>query len=236
MAGRAIAEFELTLTFGDAPIDRFARGERAAMSLPEKKGALIFFGKGRCAECHAVSGSSNEMFSDFRMHVVAVPQIAPQFGAGRGNVIFDGPGKDEDFGLEQVTGSPMDRYKFRTSPLRNVALQPAFFHNGAFTRLEDAIHHHLNVFESARSYSPIRAGVDADLQPRVGPIEPALARVDERLRNPPSLTPDEFQELAAFVRGGLLDRRASHQFLCSLIPPALPSGMPPLRFEGCAQR
>ena len=90
------------------------------------------------------SGPSNEMFSDFQMHVAGVPQIAPFFGVGEGNVIFDGPGEDEDFGLEQVTGSSADRYKFRTSPLRNVALQPAFFHNGAFTKLEDAISFHLN--------------------------------------------------------------------------------------------
>jgi len=37
---------------------------------------------------------------------------------------------------------------FRTSPLRNAALQSAFFHNGCFTRLEDAIRHHLDVFSS----------------------------------------------------------------------------------------
>lgn len=41
-------------------------------------------------------------------------------------------------------------------PLRNVALQPAFFHNGAFTRLEDAIRHHLDVFDSARHYNAAR--------------------------------------------------------------------------------
>src|SRR5207245_2135415 len=46
MFGRAIAEFEFTLIFADAPIDRFARGERSAMSVPEKEGALIFLGKG----------------------------------------------------------------------------------------------------------------------------------------------------------------------------------------------
>src|SRR5262245_31896253 len=34
MFGRAIAEFEFTLVFSDAPIDRFARGERGAMSVP----------------------------------------------------------------------------------------------------------------------------------------------------------------------------------------------------------
>ena len=64
----------------------------------------MFFGKAGCVACHAVGGQSNEMFSDFRMHVVGVPQIAPEFGAGKGNVIFDGPGQDEDFGLEQITG------------------------------------------------------------------------------------------------------------------------------------
>ncbi len=98
MFGRAIAEFEFTLTFADAPIDRFARGDRRAMSVQQKEGALVFFGEGRCSACHAVAGQSNEMFSDFEMHVVGVPQIAPVFGVGTGNMIFDGPGRDETCG------------------------------------------------------------------------------------------------------------------------------------------
>jgi cytochrome c peroxidase len=73
-------------------------------------------------------------------------------GKGKGNTIFDGAGEDEAFGLAQVSGPASDRYKFRTSPLRNVALQPTFFHNGAFTRLDDAVRHHLDVLASARSY------------------------------------------------------------------------------------
>jgi cytochrome c peroxidase len=224
------------LVFANAPIDRFARGERAAMTLPEKKGALLFFGAAGCAQCHSVAGRSNEMFSDFEMHVVGVPQIAPRFGAGAGNMIFDGPGEDEDFGLEQVTGDPADRYRFRTSPLRNVALQPAFFHNGAFTRLEDAIHHHLNVFQSARGYRAAAAGVDRDLRYRLGPIEPVLDRVDPRLATPRFLRGDELENLVAFVRTGLLDPRALPQQLCSLVPTTLPSGLTPLRFQGCPQR
>jgi cytochrome c peroxidase len=235
MFGRAIAEFEFTLVFADAPIDRFERGESGAMTLPEKQGALLFFGKGGCVTCHAVAGSSNEMFSDFQMHVMGVPQIAPDFGVGKGDVFFDGPAQNEDFGLEQVTGNSADRYKFRSSPLRNVALQVSFFHNGAFTRLEDAIYHHLHVFESARNYDPVRAGLDRDLTLRPGPIEPVLARVDQQLLNPPRLTPEEFDSLVAFVRTGLLDPRAERQNLCSLVPAALPSGRPPLRFEECAQ-
>jgi cytochrome c peroxidase len=233
MFGRAIAEFEFTLIFADAPIDRYARGDARALSTSQKKGALIFFGKGRCSECHAVAGQSNEMFSDFRMHVVGVPQIAPVFGVGTGNLIFDGPGRDEDFGLEQITGSPADRYKFRSSPLRNAALQPAFFHNGAFTRLEDAILHHLNVAESARHYDPIAAGVDPDLTLRLGPIEPVLERLDPLLATPIPLTTGEFGNLVAFVRDGLLDPRARKQNLCGLAPGNVPSGFSLMHFEGC---
>src|SRR5213078_4228825 len=110
-----------------------------------------FFGKANCFVCHAVSGYSNEMFSDFKEHVIGVPQIVPLVG----NVTFDGPGANEDFGLEQVTGNPNHRYMFRTSPLRNVSLQPAFFHNGAFTTLEEAVRHHLDVRQLALSYSPV---------------------------------------------------------------------------------
>jgi cytochrome c peroxidase len=208
MVGRAIAEFEFSLVRADAPIDRFARGDYSAMSAAQKRGALVFFGKGRCAACHAVAQTSNEMFSDFRMHVVAVPQIAPMFGVGLGNVIFDGPGEDEDFGLEQVSGSPEDRYKFRTSPLRNVALQPAFFHNGAYTRLDDAIRHHLNAYVSARGYDARRAGVARDLQDRLGPVEPMLTRLDPLLAEPIALSPREFEDLVRFVSEGLLDERA----------------------------
>jgi len=235
MFSRAIAEFEFTLVFADAPIDRFARGDRKAMTAPEKEGALLFFGKAGCVQCHAVSGQSNEMFSDFQMHVIGVPQIAPFFGWGKGNVIFDGPGRDEDFGLEQVTANPSDRYRFRTSPLRNVSLQAAFFHNGAFVRLEDAIRHHLDVFVSARNYNPQFAGVDNDLAYRLGPIEPLLQRIDPLLLEPTKLTPDEFRHLVTFVRDGLLDKRASRQNLCTLIPDVVPSGFPIPRFEQCPQ-
>ena len=34
----------------------------------------------RCVQCHAVSGPSNEMFSDFEQHVLGVPQVAPSVG------------------------------------------------------------------------------------------------------------------------------------------------------------
>jgi cytochrome c peroxidase len=215
---RAIAEFEFTLVFADAPIDRYARGIRTALSPAEKQGAVLFFGRAGCVQCHAVSGQSNEMFSDFRQYVAGIPQIAPAFG----NVEFDGPGENEDFGLEQDTGNPADRYAFRTSPLRNVALQPAFMHNGAFTRLEDAIRYHLDAENWAASYST--AALPPDLQGPIGPVAPVLERLDPLLRQPVELTEQEFDALVAFVRNGLLDPAARPERLRHLIPQRLPSG------------
>ena len=220
MLARAIAEFEFTLVFADAPIDKFARGRKNAMTDDEKRGALLFFGSANCVSCHAVSGQSNEMFSDFEMHVAGIPQISPSVG----NVVFDGPGANEDFGLEQVTGSGNDRYAFRTSPLRNLALQPAFFHNGSFTRLEDAVRYHLNAMASAASYNPVAAGVDVDLQGPQGPIAPVLSRIDPALATPVTLSSDEFRQLIAFLRTGLLDPKANAHDLSKLIPARVPSG------------
>jgi cytochrome c peroxidase len=225
--GAAIAEFEFTLTFANAPLDRFVRGQRNALTTDEKQGALLFFGAARCSQCHAVSGQSNEMFSDFQDHVISIPQIAPRVT----NNAFDGPGANEDFGREQVTGDPGDRYKFRTSPLRNVAVQPTFMHNGAFTRLEDAIRHHLDVATSARIYSPASQHLAADLSGAIGPIDPVLARVDPILAKPIALTPVEFDQLVAFVRYGLLDPRAKPESLRRLVPRNVPSGRAMLTLE-----
>jgi cytochrome c peroxidase len=227
MLARAIAEFEFTLVFADAPIDKFARGQKNAMSDDEKAGALLFFGPANCVSCHAVSGQSNEMFSDFQMHVAGIPQIAPAVA----NVTFDGPGANEDFGLEQVTGNANDRYAFRTSPLRNLALQPAFFHNGAFTNLEDAVRYHLDAVGSAPSYSPAAAGVDADLQGPQGPIGPVLARIAPQLATPVVLSNGQFNQLVAFLRTGLQDPRATPHNLRKLIPKSLPSGRPVANFQ-----
>jgi cytochrome c peroxidase len=222
---RAISEFEFTLVFGNAPIDRYARGDRSALTPSQKRGATLFFGSAGCVRCHAVAGKSNEMFSDFRQHVAGIPQIAPSFG----NVVFDGPGTNEDFGLEQITGNPRDRYAFRTSPLRNVALQPAFMHDGAFIRLDDAIRYHLDARRGAETFSTSR--LPLDLRGPTGPIEPVLDRLDPLLREPVALKDEEIEALADFVRDGLLDPDALPQRLRHLIPQKLPSGLPNLTFR-----
>ncbi len=215
---QAIAEFEFTQTYADAPIDRYARGNRNALSEQEKRGAVLFFGRAGCVQCHAVSGAANEMFSDFEQHVAGIPQIAPVLS----NMDYDGPGANEDFGLEQATGSASDRYSFRTSPLRNVALQPAFMHNGAFVHLEDAIRYHLDALRGSAVYSTV--DLPPDLQGPQGPIDPVLDRLDPLLQAGVALSPEELAALVAFVRDALLDPDARPERLRRLVPLTLPSG------------
>lgn len=221
----ALAEFQFTLVRADAPLDRFARGDADAMSAEEKRGALLFFGRAQCAECHNTQGFSNEMFSDFEDHVIGVPQVTPSVG----NVPFDGPGANEDYGLEQQTGDPDDRYKFRTQPLRNVALQPTFMHNGAYRCLEDAIRQHLEPFRMARDYTV--GHLDPTMKGALGPSEPVLDRLHDFIPLAAQLSDEDFAKLVEFVRVSLTDSDARPEKLRSLVPASVPSGLPVHNFQ-----
>lgn len=247
MVGAALAEFQIGNTYADAPLDKFARGTNTAMTDQQKRGALLFFGEAQCVACHAVAGESNEMFSDFQHHVAGIPPILPKgFGlrAGGnplnpadfpGNIEFLGPNKDEDFGLEEFSGDLVDRYRFRSSPLRNLAVQPTFFHNGSFTKLADALRYHMNPVAQYPSYSPVAQNLDADLTVRRGPIGPIFKRLDPLIvsLSKVQLTSSEFNDLLVFVRDGLLDPRVLPSNLCSQVPATVPSGIQQQVFQGC---
>jgi cytochrome c peroxidase len=169
------------------------------------------------------------MFTDFREHALAVPQLVPRVT----NNLFDGPGANEDFGREDATGDPADRYRFRTPSLRNAAVEAAYMHDGAFTTLAAAIRHHLDPRASLLAYDPAAQGLPADLAGPIGPTEPLLAALDPRLATP-ALTAAELDDLVAFVRDALLDPRARPESLARLVPDEVPSARPTLTFEPTA--
>jgi cytochrome c peroxidase len=226
MFARAIAEFEFSLTFADAPIDQYARGDLGALNDSEKRGALLFFGKARCVGCHSVAGASNEMFTDFREHAIATPQLVPRTT----NNQFDGAAADQDFGRQEVTGVPSDRYRFRTPSLRNVAVEAAYMHDGAFTSLVAAVRHHLDPAASLQAYDPVAQGLARDLVGPIGPTAPLLEALDPQLATPIRLSSAELDDLVVFVRDALLDERATPRELRKLVPQHVPSGNSTLTF------
>lgn len=140
--GNALAAY-ITAAFmlQSAPWDRYVSGENSALSLPQKRGARLFYGKARCVVCH-----SGQQFSDYGFYSLAIPQLS----IGKN-------GTNMDYGRAGATSSPGDRYKYRTPPLRNVAQTGPWGHNGAFSSLRSIIGHHTNpipVLYQAQTQSP----------------------------------------------------------------------------------
>jgi cytochrome c peroxidase len=223
----AIAEFQFTLIRADAPLDRYARGDLDALTVRQKEAAILFYDRrSSCFECHITIGYANQMFSDFDSHVLAVPQVTPL----ETNADFDGPGDNEDFGLERVSGDERDRYKFRTTPLRNAAYQPTFMHNGAFVCMEEAIRHHVRMYESLEQYNTSR--LEPAMRGPLGPTAPMVERAHKLSKEPREiLSDDEIASLADFVRNALADPDAAPDALRGLVPTSLPSGLPVHDFD-----
>src|ERR1700726_3768877 len=84
--GRAIASFERTLIFLDAPFDRFAAGDRTALSPAAQRGLALFNGKARCVSCHMIN-SSNPLGTDNRFHNIGVSARKQNFEALAGQAL-----------------------------------------------------------------------------------------------------------------------------------------------------
>lgn len=135
-AANAISAYEAaTWRADDSPFDQYLRGDKRAMSPAAKRGMRLFYGKAKCDSCH-----SGVFQTDQQFHAIAMPQIGP----GKGDNLPGYSDGHDDFGRERVTGIPMDRFKFRTPTLRNVALTAPYGHAGAYDKLEAVLRHHLN--------------------------------------------------------------------------------------------
>lgn len=102
--------------------------EDEALSDEELRGAQLFYGKGKCASCHA-----GPYLSDLRFHAVPLPQIG-----------FGKNGFGVDYGRFNVTQNPDDLYKFRTPPLMNVAKTAPYGHSGSVATMREAIIFHFD--------------------------------------------------------------------------------------------
>lgn len=110
--GKAIAAFERSILANNSPFDRYARGDEDALTNQQIQGLQRFDAVG-CDNCH-----SGPMFSDFDLHILAVPDN-PQLG-------FSDAGAN-------------NRYQFRTPSLRNLNTTGPYFHNGVAGNLTAVI-------------------------------------------------------------------------------------------------
>ncbi|HYE78712.1 MAG TPA: cytochrome c peroxidase [bacterium] len=206
-AANAVAAFETAeFTMLDTPWDRYLAGDDRALSDAAKEGALLFYDDAGCASCHA-----GNLFTDQQTHNLAVPPIAVQ-AADLSPV---------DLGRAAITGAEVDRYAFRTPPLRNVALTAPYMHNGAYATLEAAIRHHLDPAAALRSYrkSQLRAELASKVRTDAQTAEALLATLDRRVAEPLPLSDKEVGALVAFLHA-LSDPRAVKETSMAAIEPA----------------
>jgi len=150
----ALAAFQLSVALPDP-----AAGPPA--DFEELEGFFLFTGKARCATCHA-----GPLFTDndFHNQVACPPRCPPVTDPGRCRL--DPTAND----------CPQSEMSFNTPQLRGIARTAPFFHDHAFSSLEEVVEmYNSRVFDT--SPAAIRLGL--------GPLE---------------LTPDEIETLVDFLR------------------------------------
>jgi cytochrome c peroxidase len=194
---RAIAAFERTLIFLDAPFDAFQRGDKSAISESAQRGSDLFQGKARCAACHPLN-ATNPLGTDYRFHNIGVSAHNQDFERLAGEALralAADPSEQEldrlalatdlsELGRFMVTKNDADIGAFRTPQLRNIGITPPYMHDGSMQTLWDVMDHYNKGGE-------INAHLD-------GGIEPL------------ALTEAEIDELVAFMFT-LTDRRLAAQ-------------------------
>jgi cytochrome c peroxidase len=153
--GRAIASFERTLIFLDAPFDRFAAGDSRAISAAAQRGMDLFNGKARCVSCHMIN-SSNPLGTDNLFHNIGVSARTQNFEALAARALgalkenSDTAALDKlaietdmsELGRFLVTKKRGDVGAFKTEQLRNVGLTAPYMHDGSLKTLWDVMDHY----------------------------------------------------------------------------------------------
>lgn len=172
----AIASFNRTILANEAPWQDYLKGDFDALSETEKRGANVFFGNGRCYECH-----NGPALKDQGFHA---------FGFGD----FDGSNEaiirpDIDFeavkkGRGGFTQNPEDNYKFKTPTLYNIVEAGALGHGGTFASVQEVVEYKNNGVTQSQEVP------DTQLAEQFGTI---------------NLTNSEISDLTSFLENALRD-------------------------------
>lgn len=154
--GQALGAYQRTLVAAGSPFDQWRAGDADALTAQARRGFALFTGTAGCASCHLV-GANTASFTDGLFHdngfgfrrererqappATTRVQVAP----GIVHVVpMDlvrsvGLEREPDLGRYEATLDPADRWRFRTAPLRNIALTAPYMHDGALPDLRAVI-------------------------------------------------------------------------------------------------
>ena len=186
---------------------------KAQLSEQEQRGLALFDDPrgGNCAACHLDrkgADGSHPLFTDYQFEALGVPRNA-EIRANAVPGYFDeglcGPLRQDQAGQSAYCGM------FKTPTLRNVATRGAFFHNGRFHTLKEALRFYVRRDTEPRLWYPLAGGavlkfddLPAALRGNVDVIDLPLTRHEGEA---PAWSDAQIDDVAAFLQT-LSDRDA----------------------------
>lgn len=142
-AALALDAYQRNVIPYDAPFQQYLRGDISAMRENEKRGAVLFFGKAGCVNCHnspAFSSNSDEFyavgFKDLDQH----PDKSVIINKKEDKI-------PDNLGREMMTCDANDKYTYKTPQLYNLRDFIFFGHGSSLTSVSSVI----NYFNEASS-------------------------------------------------------------------------------------
>ncbi len=173
----AIAAYFRTILTNRAPFQNWLKGEKAAMTESQKKGALLFFGKAGCVNCHNSPSLNSSPHQFFALGVNNLYQS--------GFAVFrTGPNDKRNLGRGGFTGREEDKHKFKVPQLYNLRDVGFYFHGGSKRTLREVVEY-------------FNDGVPENPEVPVSQISSII--------HPLGLTQQEMDELVEFLSNGLFD-------------------------------
>ncbi len=171
----AISAYIRTLLANKAPFQEWLKGNRSAMTTDEKKGALLFFGKANCYNCHYNQNLGSEEF-----HALGVQDMSDRafFKTSDAEVL------DRNLGRGAFTGEEYDKFRFKVPQLYNMSDSPFYFHGASIKDLKGVIEYK-NLAQTQSSRIP-----QSNLSEKFIPL---------------NLTEEEQNQLLLFLENGLRD-------------------------------
>lgn len=128
-AGLAIAAYERTLMANKAPFQQWLKGDLSAMTDQQKEGAVVFFSRGQCFECHYDKALGSGEF-----HALGIKDL-DQNGYTLVSTVKDADRK----GRGGFTGQQEDFFKFKVPQLYNLKDSPFYGHGASFQSIESLV-------------------------------------------------------------------------------------------------
>jgi len=126
----AFSAYIRTIISNRAPFQDWLKGDKSAMTFEEKEGAILFFGKALCVNCHY-----KENLGSLEFHALGVKDMYQRSGGA-----FDAHPEDKrNLGRGGFTLNPDDNYKFKVPGIYNAEGTTFFFHGASVEGLEDLI-------------------------------------------------------------------------------------------------